>query len=113
MIVALDSSGNVVSSSKMIHAATKGGNAGNCKKVKITKPGKAKLSLKAGKSYKIKAKATGQIVKKKRGLRYESTAPAVATVTSKGKIKAVSAGNCSIRVYARNGIYKTIKIRVR
>ena len=113
LIVALDSSDNVVASSKMIHAATKGGKVRNYSKVKVRKPRKAKLSLKAGKAYKIKARATGSRVKKKRGLRYESTAPAVASVTSKGRIRAVSAGSCSIRVYAQNGAYKTIKVRVR
>lgn len=113
IIVALDSGNNVISSSKMIHAATKGGKVRNYKKVKVTRPAKAKLSLKAGRTYKIKARAVGSKVKKKRTLRYESANPAVATVTSKGRIKAVSAGSCSIRVYAQNGVYKTIKLKVK
>jgi len=113
MIVALDSDNNVIASSKMIHAATKGGKAKNHSRVKIRRPKKAKLSLKAGKTYKIKARAVGSRVKKKRGLRYESDNTAVAAVTSKGRIKAVSKGTCSIRVYAQNGKYKTIKLKVK
>jgi C1A family cysteine protease len=113
MIVALDSDNNVIASSKLIHAATKGGKAKNHSRVKISRPKKAKLSLKAGKTYKIKARAVGSRVKKKRGLRYESDNTAVAVVTSKGRIKAVSKGTCSIRVYAQNGKYKTIKLKVK
>ena len=77
---------------------------------------KAKLSLKAGKSKKIKAK----MIKPKKKvvkihiakLRYESANPAIAKVSGKGKVKGVSKGSTSVYVYAQNGKCKVIKVKV-
>ena len=37
----------------------------------------------------------------------------VATVTSKGIIKATGKGQCTVWVYAQNGIYKVITVTVK
>ena len=45
--------------------------------------------------------------------RYESTNKNIATVTSKGKIKAKKKGTCYIYIYAQNGCYKKVKVKVK
>ena len=45
--------------------------------------------------------------------RYVSSNKAVATVSQKGKIKAVGKGACSIYVYASNGYAKKVKVTVK
>ncbi|MBO4862997.1 MAG: Ig-like domain-containing protein [Eubacterium sp.] len=116
LIVAVDKDGKVLSTSKTIHAATLGGKVGNAKSI-TTKAKKNKVTLKKGKTFKLKAKqkaASKKLkVKKHRAIQYESTNPAVATVNSSGKIKAVGKGKCDIYVYAQNGITKKIKVTVK
>ena len=112
IVVAVDAAGNIIAASKTIHVATKGGKVGNYSSIKISNSKKLK-SIKAGKSVKIKAKASGSRVKKHVGLRYESSNPAVATVTKAGKVKAVSKGTATIIVYAQNGVSKQIKISIK
>lgn len=112
IVVAVDANNNVVSTSKVIHVATKGGKYKNYSSVRVSNAKKFK-KLKAGKSLKIKAKAVGSRVRKHVGLRYESSNPAVATVTAKGKVKAVSSGTAIITVYAQNGKYKNVKVVVK
>ena len=46
-------------------------------------------------------------------LRYATSNPSVATVTAKGKIKAVGKGTCTVYVYARNGYTKKVKVTVK
>ena len=46
-------------------------------------------------------------------IRYESTKPKVAKVSSKGVITAKKKGTCYIYVYAQNGLYKKIKVTVK
>ncbi len=86
---------------------------------KLTIVSKTKLSLKTGKSAKIRSKVT--LVNKKRKslsdahapmFRYASTNKKVATVNKKGKIKAVGKGQCYIWVYAKNGYGKKVKVTV-
>ena len=116
IVVALDGDGYVISTSKVVHAATKGGKAGNLKKVTVNKKTVRKAKkLKAGGSLKLKAKQVkqGKKVKKHRALRYETTNPAVATVSAKGRITATGTGTCYIYAYAQNGVYKKIKVKVR
>ena len=129
MIVAFDKNNKVVSTSKIVHAATKGGKVGNDKSVtiraKVNAKGKAiktykvlsKTVLKKGKSITIKAKATPQSkklkVKRHRKVAFESSNTRIATVSNKGKIKAKAKGTCYIYAYAQNGIMKRIKITVR
>ncbi len=58
IIVALDKNNNVVSTSKIVHVATKGGKVGNHKSVTVKKTVLKKAKkLKKGKSLKLKAKA--------------------------------------------------------
>ncbi|MBO4863000.1 MAG: carbohydrate-binding domain-containing protein [Eubacterium sp.] len=113
LIVAVDKAGKVLSTSKTIHAATTGGKVGNVKSIS-TKAKKNKVTLKKGKKFKLKAKqkaASKKLkVKKHRAIQYESTNTAVATVSTKGVVKAVGKGKCYVYVYAQNGI--TIKIKV-
>ena len=52
-------------------------------------------------------------VKVHRGLRYETTNAKVARVTSKGVIRAVAKGKCTVYVYTQNGVYKEIQVTVR
>ncbi len=129
MIVAFDKNNKVVSTSKIVHAATKGGKVGNDKsvtvKAKVNANGKAikkykalsKTILKKGKSITLKATATPQSkilkVKRHRKVAFESSNPKVATVSSKGKIKAMAKGTCYIYAYAQNGVMKRVKITVK
>ena len=112
IVVALDSDNNVVSTSKVIHVATKG--KGNHTKITVSKKVKKnKISLKKGKTFKLGAKAVGQNVKKHVGVRYESSNPKIAKVSKTGKITAKKKGTCKIYVFAQNGVCKTIKITVK
>ncbi|HBZ02953.1 MAG TPA: hypothetical protein DEO83_03980, partial [Lachnospiraceae bacterium] len=44
---------------------------------------------------------------------YESSNPIVATVNSKGIIKAVGKGECEVYAYAQNGVSIKIKVKVK
>ncbi len=118
IIVALDKNNKVVSTSKVIHVATKGGKVGNHKKVTVKNSviKKAK-KLKKGKSLKLKAKAVPQTkklkVKKHRTVMYESDDINIATVSKKGVVKAKNKGTCYIYAYAQNGVSRKIKIIVK
>ena len=78
------------------------------------------VSLKAGKTYKIKAKVIKTSGRKKLmpkkyagKLRYLSTDKNVATVTASGRIKARTSGSCSVYVFAHNGACRKIKVIVK
>ena len=104
-----------VAISKTIHVATKGGKVGNYKKVTVSKAVTKKAkSLKVGKTLKLSAKQvkSGK-VKKHRGIAYESSNPAIATVTGKGKVRGINRGTCCIYAYAQNGISKKVKVTVK
>ena len=104
-----------VAISKTIHVATKGGKVGNYKKVTVSKAVTKKAkSLKVGKTLKLSAKQvkSGK-VKKHRGIAYESSNPAIATVTGKGKVRGINRGTCFIYAYAQNGISKKVKVTVK
>ena len=118
MVVAIDENSNVVSSSKIVHAATKGGKVGNHKKITVKKSILTKAKkLKAGKSLSLKPSLTLQSkklkAKKHVAIRYESSNTAIATVSSKGKITAKKAGSCKVYVYAQNGVSKTVSVKVK
>lgn len=116
IVVAVDKNGKVISTSKTIHAATKGGKVGNYKSV-TTAAKKNKVTLKVGKTFKLKAKAVAQSkklkVKKHRAIKYESSDKSIATVNSKGKITAKKKGTCYVYVYAQSGTFKKIKVTVK
>ena len=119
LVIALDADGKVIQTSKVIHAATKGGSVTNAKSLTLYKSGKkvSSLTLKKGKSAKVTAKVTKQNKKKKiknhRKTKYESSNKKIATVTANGKIKAKAKGTCYIYAYAQNGVCKKIKVTVK
>ena len=118
IVVGLDAGSNVVSTSKVIHVATKGGKVGNHKKitVKSSVVKKAK-KLRKGKTLRLKAKAIPQAkklkVKKHVGIRYESTNVNIATVSGKGVVKAKNPGTCYVYAYAQNGVFRKIRVVVK
>jgi hypothetical protein len=108
----------VIAGSQTIHVATSGGKVGNDKSVKLLNIKNGKKTLKAGKSFTIKAKpipsSTKLTVKRHRKLRFESTNSAVASVgKANGKISAKKAGKCTIYVYAQSGVFKAIQVTVK
>jgi uncharacterized protein YjdB len=81
---------------------------------------KTKVSLKKGKTFKIKAKVKKLNKNKKLmpkshapTLRYLSSNKKIATVSSGGKITAKGTGTCYVYVFAHNGVYKQIKVTVK
>ena len=118
-IVALDENNNVVSTSKMIHVATKGGKVTNPKSVTVKLNNKTvtAVSVKKGETVTVKSsvsKASKKLkLKEHRAVKYESSNEEIATVTSKGKIKGIKKGTCYIYAYAQNGVYKKIKVTVK
>ncbi len=100
---AYDANGNILAVSKTIHVSA---NKNNPKSIKLKKN---KSSLSVGGTFKIKASIKGG----KGKLRYESSNPSVATVSADGTVTAVSPGNCTIYVFAQNGISKKCKITVK
>ena len=105
--------GKITAISKCIHVATSGGKYGNTKKISVKKK---KVTLKRGKSFKLKAKVvkpSGKKIKTHRKLIYESSNTRVATVSKSGKIKAVSKGSCVIYVYAQDGKCQKVKVKVK
>ena len=112
IVVALDSSNNVISTSKTCHVGTSGGKAGNPTKV-TTKAKKNKVTVKVKKTFKLAGKQTGKSVKKHRTVKYESSKPTVATVSSKGVIKGVKKGKCTVYAYTQNGVHVKVKVTVK
>ena len=101
-----------IAASKTVHSYTEGGKKGNSKAVKVNK---TKVSLKKGKTFKIKAKEIrkNKPLGKHRAVCYESSNTGVAAATKKGVIKAQAKGSATIYVYAQNGLYKKIKVTVK
>ena len=104
----------ILTSSRIIHIVTAGGKYGNHKAVKLKKK---QLKIKTGKTSKIKATLVLQSGKKKvkkcRGIRYDSSNPKIATVSSKGNVKGIKKGVCYIYVLAQNGIYSKVTVTVK
>jgi len=104
----------VMAVSKTIHVSTSGGKTGNVKSVKVNKK---KVTLKKGKTFTVKAtlKAASSKLKVKnhRKVAFESSDPAVAKVTAKGKITAVKKGTCYIYAYAQDGVSAKVKVTVK
>ncbi len=108
----IDGNKITIAASKTTHIFTNGGKYGNAKTVKVKK---AKVTMKKGKTFKIKASEVKakKPLRRHRKLCYESSNTKVAEVTNKGVIKGKSKGTCFIYVYAQNGIYKKIKVTVK
>ena len=102
-----------MATSKTLHITTSGGKYGNYTSVKVPK---TKVTIKKGRKYTINAKAVtmkGKKAKVYKKLAYETSNKNIATVTSKGVVKAKKKGSCYIYVYAQNGVYKKIKVTVK
>ena len=116
MIIALDKDNKVVSSSKIIHVATKGGKVGNVSKV-TTKAKKNKVTIKRGKTFKLAGKQVAASKKLKvkvhRKVSYESSNPKIAKVSKKGVITGKKKGTCYVYAYAQNGVFAKIKVTVK
>ena len=114
IVVALDKDKNVLAVSKTVFAATKGGKVTNCKSISIRKN---KLSLKSGKTYKLSGKACKDNKSLKlrnyRSIRYVSSNPNIAVVSSQGVVRGMRKGKCVIYAYAQNGVSKKISITVK
>lgn len=107
MVVAYDEDNKVVSSSKIIHAATKGGKVGNPTKLTVKK---TSITLKKGKQFKLGAREIGKNIKHHRGVCYEMSKKGIVSVSKKGVIKAKKKGTCYVYAYAQNGLCKKIKV---
>ncbi|MCR5543032.1 MAG: Ig-like domain-containing protein, partial [Eubacterium sp.] len=113
-IIVAVKNGKVVSTSKTLHIATKGGKYTNHSKVKINKK---KVNLKLRKTFRIKTKLVKQNkklrVQNHRKVKYESSNTSVATVNKKGKIKAVGRGTAYVYAYAQDGVMAKVKVTVK
>jgi hypothetical protein len=100
--------------SKNVFISTKGKKFNYVKKITLAKK---TVKLKAKKAYKIKAKEVlkykNRKLKRYRKLSFESSNKKIASVTSKGKIKAKKKGTAYIYVYAQNGAFAKVKVRVK
>ena len=115
ILIAFDASGKSITTSMPIHVITKGGKKGNYKSVK---PAKKKVTVKKGKSFKVKYKLVKASKKlkpvKHRVVHFESLNPKVATVGyANGKVKGKAKGTTTIYVYAENGVYGKVKVTVK
>lgn len=107
-----------VRTSPTVHAYTSGGTGKHTNSKSVTVKKKS-VSLKTGKTYKIKASVTKLLDGKKLmpaghapKLRYASSNKKVATVSKSGKVKAKSKGSCKVYVIAVNGASKAVKVTV-
>lgn len=114
-VVALDKNNKVLAISKTIHVTTDGGKKGNDKKVKLLNPKTGKVTLKKGKTLKIKAKEIRgkKKVSRHRKIRFESDNPTVVKVNGKGVITAKKKGTAKVYAYAQNGVFKTVTVKVK
>lgn len=105
-------------SSMLLRAAgTKSKKYTNAKKVQVARTGyvlrKGKTASLEAKGVKADEKKAFVLGRRKTRLRYYSTDRDVATVTRKGKIKAVGAGKCIIYVIEQNGVRRKVKVTVK
>ena len=107
----------VTARSPLIYVYTGGGTYTNYSKVLIGSRKSVTLKLQGKTTSRIRAsgvpkrKSAKLPVRKK--LRYESTDSSVAEVSPDGKITAKGKGTAAIYVYAQNGVYDTVNVKVR
>ena len=98
----------VIAKSLDVYSTTKGGKYGNASKVSAKK---TRISVKSGKKVGLSVKATGKKLNKTaKKIRYVSSNPAVAKVSSKGVITGKKRGSCTVYCIAGNGVYKKVKV---
>jgi hypothetical protein len=116
----VDGEKKAIATSPQVHSIVKNTMGDYVNAKSVTLKSKSKLTLKKNKTSKIKA----DVVKLKKSmtlfyknhtakLRYYSSNPAIASVSSKGKIKAKAKGKCKIYVLATNGVKKSIAVTVK
>lgn len=101
-----------IAASKTVHATTTGGKYGVAAGVKVNKK---TITLNSKKKFTIKASEIrkDKKIKKHRAIAYETSNNKIATVNSKGVIKGMKKGTCYVYVYAQNGVYQKIKVKVK
>lgn len=104
-----------IKKSNQIHLVTKGGQYTNVKKLKSSV---SSVSLKKGKTKALKITQTyveknKELVSHMRPLTYTTSDKKIATVTSKGVIKAKGKGSCYIYITAYSGVYTRVKVTVK
>lgn len=103
-----------------IYANTQASDNNTQPQIKKLKPVKKKLTIRKGRSAKLKVKITTYDTNKAastqsltKGLTYKSSDKRIATVNSKGKVKGVHKGKCVIYITAQNGVKTKVKIKVK
>lgn len=107
----------IIGKSDVMHVATTGKGYGYTKKINLKS---TSIILKKGKSAYVKASLVSTSKKYNKtmkehnpSIRYISSAQAVATVNSKGKVTARGKGTCYIYCYGVNGVSRKVKITVK
>ena len=101
----------VIAKSLDVYSTTKGGKYGNASKVSAKK---TRVSVKSGKKVGLSVKAAGKKLNKTaKKIRYVSSNPAVAKVSSKGVITGKKRGSCTVYCIAGNGVYKKVKVTIK
>lgn len=88
--------------------------------VKSLKANKKSLQIRNGKTAVVRVK-TRKVAKNRNllpasyaaRLRYQSSNPAIASVSSKGSVTAKKAGTCRIYISAQNGVWTSVKVTVK
>ena len=108
-----------IAGSPMVHQYVGGYNKTHTNPKKVILKSKKSVTLKPGQTANIKAKVkklkkNKKLIDKKheRKLRYLSSDSRIATVSTSGKITAVSKGSCKIYVITVNGVYKAVNVTV-
>ncbi len=104
-----------IAKSNTLHIAIKQANTTNAASIKVNKD---KVTLSAGKTFKIRCTTKVENSKKKQlfhtsSYRYYTSNNKVAVVSKDGIIKANGRGTCTIYVLANNGVYHKIKVTVK
>lgn len=103
-----------------IYTNTQASNNNTQPQIKKLKPTKKKLTIRKGRSAKLKVKITTYDTYKvpsteslTKDLTYKSSDKRIATVNSKGKVKGVRKGKCVIYITSQNGVKTKVKIKVK
>ena len=104
-----------IARSNALHVAMKNAKKTNAKSITVNK---TKVTLREGKTFKLKCKVEKAGSRKKLLLhtdifRYHTSDSSIATVSKSGKIKALKKGTCTIYIFANNGVYKSVKVTVK
>ena len=100
-----------VSKSLPVYSITKGGKYGNPSKISAKR---SSVSVKTKKKVSLRVKVSGKKLKKSsKKVRYVSSDPSVAKVSSKGVITGKKRGTCTVYSISQNGLTKKIKVKVK